>query len=534
MINRMVLFSKLSLDLFGVSLTREEVEFRLAVAWSDMKRPFDDPSPEAIHEFSCLRQLDAVFSKEVPLDSTDLVNQSIESLRSREEEMAHLNESRPWRGQPWFPAAVHRVHSLLPPLEWVWDDVFDSCRFGSGATHSGKGPVGRHLLSKIGGTQTVTPAAVRLVGEVCRDLFPHFYSQLERLPTRRVPGNRVAFVPKDKRKVRQIAIEPSLNMFLQQGIGRFMFSLLRKHGIDLRDQTKNQRLARQGSIDGSLATIDLTDASSRICLGLVEDLLPPDWFELLCLCRSPRGLLPSGEHLTYHSFSTQGNAYTFPLETLIFEAILWSSDSLKGIYGDDIIVKSEDFYECISRLTCCGFLVNTEKSYASGRFRESCGGDYVLGLACRPVYYRESAKVDSDLCTLHNLLIERWGSHRLLRTLAYIRSCAKECLRGPRTLVSGDITAHGGRVHWRNYEFHPYTWWFWKERWEPVDTKVKNFESYALLRRYKFVPNRLRVRSTNFSRYLTFLYGGSRSIVSSSLGRYKVVNVHIPKSSIRC
>lgn len=133
-------------------------------------------------------------------------------------------------------------------------------------------------------------------------------------------GNKVTTVPKNSKTDRVIAIEPLMNMYVQKGIGGAIRHSLRSVGINLNDQTSNQRLAREGSLQGKLATVDLSSASDSVSLLLVEELLPPDWVAAIKLCRSPCGVLPDGSVINYQKVSSMGNGFTFELESLIFWA----------------------------------------------------------------------------------------------------------------------------------------------------------------------------------------------------------------------
>ena len=96
-----------------------------------------------------------------------------------------------------------------------------------------------------------------------------------------VAHGKLQFVPKSSKTKRSIVVEPTLNGFGQQGIGKHLKNRLRLFGVDLRDQTRNQNLAREGSLEDNLSTIDLASASDTISYGLVLHLLPVDWFDLL-------------------------------------------------------------------------------------------------------------------------------------------------------------------------------------------------------------------------------------------------------------
>ncbi len=211
-----------------------------------------------------------------------------------------------------------------------------------------------------------------------------------------VDGNRVTTVPKSAKTNRVIAVEPTLNMYVQKGIGGLIRKRLKRVGVNLDSQTLNQRLAKAGSEDGSLATIDLASASDTIALGLVELLLPDDWVTAIKLCRSPVGTLPDGTKIRYQKVSSMGNGYTFELESLIFWALTSSVVSHSGddergvaIYGDDIVVPTASSNELVRLLEWCGFKTNSDKSFTIGPFRESCGKHYFRGHDVTPIYIKD-------------------------------------------------------------------------------------------------------------------------------------------------
>lgn len=221
-----------------------------------------------------------------------------------------------------------------------------------------------------------------------------------------VPGDRLSFVPKTAKTDRPIGINGLLNSLIQKSIGSAIKEKLRPV-INLRNaQEKHRNLARQSSVSGRYATIDLRSASDTISYALVLDLLPPEWFSLLDQTRSPCYTI-EGKTYDYHKFSAMGNGYTFELETLIFWAI---SDScrdylnIKGsvsVYGDDIIVPTQCAALVIEQLQKCGFDTNVEKTFLSGQFRESCGGDYFDGIDVRPFYMKDYVTYRT-LFLLHN------------------------------------------------------------------------------------------------------------------------------------
>jgi hypothetical protein len=208
-------------------------------------------------------------------------------------------------------------------------------------------------------------------------------------------SGKLVFVPKDARSHRSILVEPLLNSMLQKGIGTFLKARLKRSGVDLSDQTRNQRLACKGSIDGTLCTIDLSSASDLISYGAVLDLLPMPWFELLESART-ESYIYCGRSYTMEKFSGMGNAFTFELESLVFYSLTWAcckylnlSASEVSVYGDDIIAPAPSYETLVRILETMGFAINVKKSYNVGPFRESCGADYFEGFNVRPFYLKE-------------------------------------------------------------------------------------------------------------------------------------------------
>lgn len=215
-----------------------------------------------------------------------------------------------------------------------------------------------------------------------------------------VPGSKMASVPKDANKNRTTCTEPILNMFYQLGIKTEIEAmLLTEFKIDLATQpVLNRRLARHGSIHGTLSTVDLKDASDSISVELARALLPSQMFSILMKVRS-RFTHVGTELVELAMLSTMGNGFTFALMTLIFTALIKALYNLRGevavngynfgVFGDDLIIKSEYSAELYSALDSAGLTVNVEKSYTAGPFRESCGGDYYNGHDVRGIYLKE-------------------------------------------------------------------------------------------------------------------------------------------------
>jgi hypothetical protein len=226
-----------------------------------------------------------------------------------------------------------------------------------------------------------------------------------------VPGNRITTVPKGRLIDRPIAVEPTLNMMLQLGVEGFIRKRLKRWGINLDSQRKNQVLAYTGSLsDDSMSpvTIDLASASDTISLRICKVLLPACWYEYMCALRSPEGELPDGSTITYRKVSSMGNGATFALESAVFASIVYASckavlgyypRQLVGVYGDDLIVPKCVSLKLTQMLEMAGFLLNTDKSFLSGPARESCGADWFRGHDVRGVFIKKSpSHVDELFC----------------------------------------------------------------------------------------------------------------------------------------
>jgi hypothetical protein len=217
------------------------------------------------------------------------------------------------------------------------------------------------------------------------------YEKLENMEVG-VPQARVVLVPKDSRGPRVISCEPAELMYIQQGLMKLLYEVLETHPlsagfVNFTDQRINQRLARVSSIDQRYATLDMKDASDRVSLSLVKTLFPSHWVEALISSRSSSTRLPDGSVVELNKFAPMGSSCCFPIEAIVFWAIAWSVT--RGhpvyVYGDDIICFSSDANRIMDAYERYGLMVNRSKSYVSGPFRESCGGDYHIGNDVTPV-----------------------------------------------------------------------------------------------------------------------------------------------------
>jgi hypothetical protein len=274
-------------------------------------------------------------------------------------------------------------------------------------------------------------------------LFPNhrwnqFYDGVEFLEPGAERPVRVISVPKTLKTPRIIAIEPTVMQYMQQGLLEVMrdeiaqIDYLRPFINDL-DQEPNRFMAQKGSIDGSLATLDLSEASDRVSNQLVRTLLAP-WrllHDAVDDTRSRRADVPGYGILRLAKFASMGSALCFPMEEFVFTTIAFmavektlshqlTTKDLKSfvgrvrVYGDDIIVPVDCVDSAIQLLEAFGLKVNRNKSFWTGKFRESCGGDYYNGVDVTPVRVRAmipSSRKDAhgiaSTVALRNLLFER-------------------------------------------------------------------------------------------------------------------------------
>lgn len=233
-------------------------------------------------------------------------------------------------------------------------------------------------------------------------------------PETREQPVRVVLVPKTQKTPRVIAIEPLHMQFMQQGLKDELYAqiegcpIMGGH-VNFSDQTINRELAKAGSIDGSYATIDLSEASDRVSDGLVDLLFGRTLFrESLDVLRSRHATVDvDGEIQTIqlNKYASMGSALCFPVEAMAFfiisaTAIYTSRSGCSRadwvnaaqsvyVYGDDIIVPNDEVAVVMDWLESFGLKVNTKKSFFEGNFRESCGGEYYAGTWVTPVYLRE-------------------------------------------------------------------------------------------------------------------------------------------------
>jgi hypothetical protein len=162
-------------------------------------------------------------------------------------------------------------------------------------------------------------------------------------------------------------------------------------------------------------------------LSLVREFFPASVVRWLELTRCPSTVLPDGKIVDLHMVSSMGNAFTFPLQTLFFSALVFGAYRVHNVplvksfgdrvgnfsvFGDDIIVERKCYNTVVRLLEVCGFTVNKDKSFNQGLFRESCGHDYYCGYNVRGIYIKK-LKHAGDFYSAINRLNKWSARHRV-------------------------------------------------------------------------------------------------------------------------
>ncbi len=390
------------------------------------------PPDVSAENFAATALLEGLLKKlEITSDTAD--SKALLKFVLKDEECSRYKFSPKWEIDYQLYGEFRRelddfFHPKGRPLIESYAEIFAAADLGPG---SNVGADGQSFYAKMfSSTLTTTNQTLYDMYAAMLGSYPIWCSaELRRLETHGFPliveGSRSVFVPKDVSISRLICVEPTLNMFVQLGIGNILRARLKSmYSIDLEYQPSlNRELAAVGSSFGSFSTIDLESASDSISLNLLKGVLPGWFFDTLVETRSPSVELPGLGYRTLSMVSTMGNGYTFPLQTVIFACALravYSCFGLKirnnreskanfgarirkdgnlemlgcvkpgnwAVFGDDIICETQVYTQLCSFLNLLGFSVNKSKSFFEGPFRESCGHDYFNGHWVRAVYLK--------------------------------------------------------------------------------------------------------------------------------------------------
>jgi len=245
---------------------------------------------------------------------------------------------------------------------------------------------------------------------------PRYYARIDRVnfaPRDQETPSRVLMVPKTLKTPRIIAAEPTALQWVQQAIQTTLVPLLEESYvgsmIGFTDQTPNQRMAQQGSLPGGhLATLDMSEASDRVSLLQALALAGnhPIFRKAISATRSQLAEIvdPTTGVKTVvklNKFASMGSALCFPIEAMAFLAAVFvgierkliaeghqhrlTKEDIKSyrgsvrVFGDDIIVPKDCVPFVLDVFARLGWKTNVNKSFWTGLFRESCGGDYYGG-----------------------------------------------------------------------------------------------------------------------------------------------------------
>lgn len=410
-----------------------------------------------IHSIRAIRQVARLFKKvELPCSAA--------RQRRAFERYVSNDQSISWSAgsNQLFSDICRRVAGYLwSDLEGLSGALYCSpATFGSGATAERLAFNERHSITRWPerGDESF-PASYHTTvneGDVESLLGLTFLSEAEEQPV------RVVQVPKTLKTPRTISVEPSYMMLRQQSIAKPLMDILENgflgfKSIRFTNQMVNRKLARVGSVDGVLTTIDLSDASDLVSHDLVKFIFEtcPTFLQYLEDSRSSRAQLPDTSVIKLRKFASMGSALCFPVEAMVFFTITLASmvyqsgrspskrllEQLSAniaVYGDDIIVPTETADGVMEWLEAFGLRVNHEKSFATGFFRESCGGDYYRGQDVTPAYVRHwASSIDTrnpQFVAACVSLSNQFYMKGMWHASQYIRDCVERQLgKLPRT-----------------------------------------------------------------------------------------------------
>lgn len=254
------------------------------------------------------------------------------------------------------------------------------------------------------------------------------------------------FVPKDSRGPRAISCEPPQLMWIQQGQRAAIEAAALRYSdrrINFDDQSINAELALRASLDNSMATLDMKDASDRVSKALVTELFPEHVLVPLLASRSlftrfRNEALKIDEVFALRKFSPMGSAVCFPIESIVFWALSVATVLVKSpgyrtlgdprklvyVFGDDLIVPSGWASVIMETLEKFCLVFNRDKCFTQGPFRESCGCDAFMGTKVTPIKLK--TLFPTSLGQAENVMawvayMNRFAAEWMLGTSEYIR-----------------------------------------------------------------------------------------------------------------
>lgn len=334
-----------------------------------------------------------------------------ETFKAIERNNRRLNESFDVESHYLYQDIKRALYELLdwdnPDVRKGWEDLYEAISTGKfGTSHnpldylsSGSSSM-PDLMSKRGDHLTTRTVGLKLSQMEFDQLEPIYNvlgsRNLVQQPSSGKAVSCVHLVPKKTDSYRAIAMEDVRRSVYAQAIREYLTSTVSKHVdgfwstgvVDVEDQSVSQTLVHDWIRN---ATIDMSGASDRIYYRLYASLFPPIIQRCIDYARCPYWVL-DGKCKRTEMFATSGSPLTFIVESLIHAAIdiaairyqrvfsdSHESDIVCRVFGDDQIVPCESFATVCDVLESLHLVVNRNKSFSTGLFREACGCDTYAG-----------------------------------------------------------------------------------------------------------------------------------------------------------
>lgn len=368
--------------------------------------------------FLAIRQVCEYWYKCAFTFSEEQLDAATESFLSVEADMKSSKDSISWdfvdecrkSFETYYPSLVK------PRIEDVLNQYRP--RFGPGSVHHQKEKFSKMSASELKMSDGSLVGTCRSDQKPFAGFFKAYPGSPEVVnPVDEWKLSKVLFVPKDARGPRVISKEPMFLLKMQMSFLDWSTEALEKETnfrINFADQSKNRELARQGSIDGKITTADLKEASDRIrylvALALYGN--SPIFHYFLTKVRSTHSVLKtkkSVKTVRLTKLSGMGSGLTFPILALTIHIAVCTMISKRHaipyrdvmsmvyVYGDDLIVPTMYYHHVKPALEAVGLMLNANKSFSKGPFRESCGGDFLHGKEVSPIRLKLT---NSDLPTI--------------------------------------------------------------------------------------------------------------------------------------
>jgi hypothetical protein len=338
------------------------------------------------HRIKYFRTLNTVaqFLSKLYFKDTDTASRDLKSFKQFQECAINFDETIADGISELLPA-----FSLRTTRRW---------KFGPGASYEVSRHAGSGRKYQILDTEPCNYTTYRLLARLGFKHWTH--------PEFSTLSSRAIAVPKSISKRRIITVEKTFHTMAAQALRDQLLKYIKdcNFNIFIDDQSFNRVLAQMGSDNGMLVTIDMHAASDSVTIQLVRRLFKHTG--LLPYLEDARASMCEieGEMVALQTYAGMGNAVTFPLECIVFAAVVEyvakrrqsRYAKLYAIVGDDIVVHKSLFKPVVDALESLGFIINRDKTFGGDfPFRESCGIEALSGYNVTPV--RVSRKTYFDV-----------------------------------------------------------------------------------------------------------------------------------------